>query len=201
MRIISKFHDYYDCIMRQGMDRETIYFRKEEIEPKPPLVVPTLMSNGETYVEFFIVGFCGKVYTGLRVSSYYNADSRPTYLYGKEEILAWLKEHKISFGHYWSSRMDSLFDYKIEEWKHPIFVVARRPYESEFIWNTQLDGYDFQKVMDPYTAFQELQMWVASQARPERPMIATSDVTRLEAHGFDKVFSFRKGKKRKKGKS
>lgn len=30
MYIISKFHDYYDCIMKQGLDKSLIYHRNEE---------------------------------------------------------------------------------------------------------------------------------------------------------------------------
>ncbi|MDD1617658.1 MAG: hypothetical protein LUQ28_14520 [Methylococcaceae bacterium] len=30
MYIISKFHDYYDCLMKQGMDKTLIYHRNEE---------------------------------------------------------------------------------------------------------------------------------------------------------------------------
>ncbi len=30
MYIISKFHDYYDCLMKQGVDKTLIYHRNEE---------------------------------------------------------------------------------------------------------------------------------------------------------------------------
>lgn len=195
MRIISKFYDYYDCIMRQGMDRETIYMRKEISEKKAPISVPVIHYNDGYELSLFLIGFCGQIYTGART----NCGENVEYIYGKEEILAYIEEHKLRVSYYHQTRMDEAFNHKIKDWKHPIFVATiNSHWQDRFIWNAKLGDWNFQKVMDPYTAFQELQMWVASQARPEKAMIETSDETRLEAHGFDKKFSFRKEKQKKR---
>lgn len=59
-----------------------------------------------------------------------------------------------------------------------------------------LKDYSFGKVFDPYTCLQEIEMFISGVLGGTSPkMVETSDVTRLESHGFDKVTSFRKGKK------
>lgn len=51
----------------------------------------------------------------------------------------------------------------------------------------------FAKAIDPYTAYQELSMWVGGVLAGESPQIVkiVSDKVLLEGHGFDNVFSFR----------
>ncbi len=94
----------------------------------------------------------------------------------------------------WNQSWDDFFRQTVSfEWKHPIFVMSQ-VHSWVFTWNAELRNFDFQKIVEPYTAFQELSMWVGAQARPERPIVEISDEVRLEAHGFDKKFSFRKPK-------
>jgi hypothetical protein len=86
MYIISKFHDYYDCLMKQGLDKTLIYHRNEEtIAPLPHnlgiyhyyqdfikktvngyFYLPRLSATGyaHTYVTINtgLLGFCGKQY-------------------------------------------------------------------------------------------------------------------------------------------
>ena len=57
----------------------------------------------------------------------------------------------------------------------------------------QLYQYEFYRVMDSYTAYQELSMYIGGRASPEKPIPAIDDVTLAQAKGFDK-FSFRKPK-------
>lgn len=55
----------------------------------------------------------------------------------------------------------------------------------------------FQTVMDPYTALWELEHWFDRHARPDEAVVPVGDdITRLEAYGFDKKTSFRKGKEK-----
>lgn len=51
----------------------------------------------------------------------------------------------------------------------------------------------FAKAVDPYTAYQELSMWVGGVLAGESPKTVkiTDDKVLIENHGFDKVFSFR----------
>jgi len=85
-----------------------------------------------------------------------------------------------------------------EKHKTAIFVYIRG--DKNVIINERLNLLDFQKVMPPMQAYQELSMYVGSYlTKPtiEEPPI--SDKIRAEIKGFDK-FSFRKEKQKAKGK-
>ena len=80
MRIISNFHDYYDCGQRYGQDQSLIYLRHPRVDvyykqihykknetfkdEKFPLPTCKAIHNyGKTiYFHQYIVGFCGKIY-------------------------------------------------------------------------------------------------------------------------------------------
>lgn len=91
MRIISKFHDYYDCIMREGVDPSRVWVRNEEViycqeklpaykGDKPekrkkivPWPFPESPSIGRYHYRDdkisrtqYMIGFCGKVYPMLK---------------------------------------------------------------------------------------------------------------------------------------
>ena len=48
-------------------------------------------------------------------------------------------------------------------------------------------------MVDPYQAFQEINMWMSNQAMPEKVIPEIDNKTMIEIKGFDK-FSFRKDK-------
>lgn len=87
MYIISKFHDYYDCLMKQGVDKTIIYHRNEEYNDSLPrnfalyryyqefikktvngyVYFPSLpKASGHAYsyatIDTGLLGFCGKQY-------------------------------------------------------------------------------------------------------------------------------------------
>lgn len=71
MRIISTFHDYYDCGQSYGQDSSMIYQR----HPKEVRVAAFPFKKGiwwrgtgDIDINYHVVGFCGKVYPILRVS-------------------------------------------------------------------------------------------------------------------------------------
>lgn len=84
MRIISKFHDYYDRGMGQGQDQSLLYVRHtQEIKGDDRAAYPILQKfshpmgiikediyNRLETVPFF-VGFCGKMYRGIAVRRQY----------------------------------------------------------------------------------------------------------------------------------
>lgn len=64
------------------------------------------------------------------------------------------------------------------------------------IW-PELKTYKFQAVKDPYTALWEVEHWFDTHARPDEAIVPVGDdITRLQAYGFDKKTSFRKGKEK-----
>lgn len=63
-----------------------------------------------------------------------------------------------------------------------------------FYHNPCLKNYDCSKILDPYTAYQELSQWVdGALAEPDAPEPLV-DKVRIQQHGFDLKTSFRKSK-------
>lgn len=86
------------------------------------------------------------------------------------------------------SRYSNLF----REYNCPIFVVD--PPENKIHVNCLLRPWEFYKVFDPYSAFQEISMYVGGVLlAPVNPVPVVSDETMRDIKGFDK-FSFRKDK-------
>lgn len=57
--------------------------------------------------------------------------------------------------------------------------------------NPNLGQIQFQQVMPPYQAYQELVMWLGNLAPENKPMVQIEDKYKISEHGFDK-WSFRK---------
>jgi len=73
----------------------------------------------------------------------------------------------------------------------------------QLLINPCLKDMEFYRIKDPYTAFQEIQMFLGSQAHPEPRMLRTSDEDLARSKGFDeRSFRMEKGEKpnRKRGK-
>lgn len=68
---------------------------------------------------------------------------------------------------------------------------------ANFCENPLLKDYDFARVMDPHTAYQELAMYVGNNLVTQKdPNVDIPDTIRAESHGFDK-YSFRNHKRPK----
>lgn len=118
MRIISKFHDYYDSVMSQGQDFGLLYLRNEEKKNLPlskwPGRFPHCRASSKYAtryhdtphlgIEDYIVGFCGKIYPVI----YLEADAQiagqiaksdgskvlySTFCYSLAEIDAFIEKH------------------------------------------------------------------------------------------------------------
>lgn len=76
----------------------------------------------------------------------------------------------------------------------PVMLIQWGEHKSKpnLILNPKLSNLRFQNVMDAYTAFQEIDMFVSGVlGQSANPMVAISDQDRIAKHGFDK-WSFRK---------
>lgn len=99
---------------------------------------------------------------------------------------------------------DVYYDHKV-----PYFALERSTREEwtahgwqqqfKLTLNPRLLDYGFQGILDPFTAHQEIEMFMNNQiVRPDDPYIEpVSDKIKAEAHGFNK-FSFRKDKTKTK---
>jgi len=110
MKIYSKFHDYYDCIQRNGVDKSISYNREQkevydvyenenlklQIHAKYglPIGIPREKEVHITYdckedLRFFIVGFCGELYPGI--------ESRTNFIYSVEDLYKYFSKIEEPF--------------------------------------------------------------------------------------------------------
>ena len=162
----------------------------------------------------FIVGFCGKLYLGWKLTHISKGwdeehsipcDVRITdIVYGYENVKEYLKTE------YWRSNIEDNVRYVksydpihvFREINAPVFVfngdntAPRNSYA--FIINPILKDYGFYKVMDSFTAFQEISMFMGGVlGRGEKEILVVEDKYKIAQHGFDK-WSFRKEPESKK---
>jgi hypothetical protein len=161
-------------------------------------------------VRGFVVGFCGKLYLGWkfkfnRIAWDENIKSKveltqTDIIYGYENAKQYLKAD------YWGSNLADEIKY-IESYdpidlfrknKTPIFVYDTEKRDDVFIVNANLKDYEFYRVIDAFTAFTELQMFISGVlGTGEKEIIEVEDRYKIGQHGFDK-WSFRKEPSKKR---
>ena len=171
--------------------------------------------NNTYQLESFCVVFCGKMYPGIQCHITQSGRVTPhstVYLYTAGDVIAFVHEHGFNpalatryRGYRKSGRskspsvQDYLYRYFEErvinvDWliEHKITCAVYDTSVSELHINPPLARYQFFKVLDPYTAFQELEMWMAGTLSwPHNMMIEIADKDRIAAHGFDTKYGFR----------
>lgn len=203
MRIVSKFHDFYDLGLKLGYDSHVDYIRtKREVELTEDRalrevfkgIIPLARSwTSGVYLEYVVIGFCGAFYPLIVVKRY---GQEPVYSYSLEElaqvieITRWSK-YKEFYDTVKSLKSDELFIAN----QAPIVIVELNGDKSKATWNGFLKPYNFVRIVDPFQAFQKIEMFLGNMAAPEKPIPPRTDLERLQSHGFDKKVSFRKGKK------
>lgn len=165
-----------------------------------------------------VVGFAGNLYPMIyhafsRVAP--DVSGKPTFLYDAESCMEFLdekfpetREHDNSKKYMWHRQFD-MSDVAINEFygdknKHKnfekLFVEHRVPvFIARNCWkgvvvelDPRLKEYGFMKVKDPYTALQEIHMFLSGVLGGlDRDMAEVDNEHRIAQHGFDK-WSFRK---------
>ena len=220
MRIISKFHDYYDSVQNMGIDTTCVYIREPKEIPyeqeklswnkttrKPWLGEKTGRTNSIFYTENrFVIGFCGHIFSGVNVTCNEKLQVNKTF-YSKDEMIAFEKtlpeKYRKGFPDTdpsWSYKMD-FFDEKWREfteyfilYKVPIFIVGKKQGSTdlEITLNSNLKQCDFQRIKDPYTAYQEIYQYLSGVLGSDAPkIIEIADKDKILKRGFNK-WSFRK---------
>ena len=190
MRIISSFKDYYDIY---DPDQEPLYIRetKEKIisHRECPIVFLPEINNAEEIV----VSFCGKLYPyylkfvgyPARYSSILPAEATK---FTNDD--RWYK----AFTNYFKNQHIISLDWH-RRYNSPI-ISWYKNYNNQIIQqvNPSLKEYGFQRLIDPYTAHQEIEMFLSSTLATEKNPIPkrTQELIR-DAHSFDKN-SFRNTK-------
>src|SRR5690606_13443835 len=124
MRIISDFHDYYDCIQKFDQDRSIIYNRQSEF-PKEydygwPFSRPCGIYDNLEETSILIVGFCGKIYpiinTIIRKFNGKSYDTSDFFLYSIEEVDVFVDAHynKKAIENYYNKKRRRYFSNQFE---------------------------------------------------------------------------------------
>jgi len=220
MIINSKFHDYYDtAIGYGGIDKSIIYNRKtEEIEFKKlsnyTLYPERKITKDYTYdFSAYIINFVGKIYPCICTEITYvwnlfkqNNEDKKYFFYSIDKYINFLKKNNIKLKekYFWSNisifnkkgiknffdknNWNFLSDFNLK-YKVPVLVYDTR---SKIFLNPCLKDYEFAKVIDPFTAFQEIQMYISNfLLNPEKEIPPMSDKVMSDCKGFDK-WSFKK---------
>lgn len=202
MKIISDFHDYYDGVQRLGFDDRTIYQRKHQVlfydrfrslKNKDGQWIKRSYEAINDYCPppydcCFVVSFCGKIYQG-----YQNAEKK-FFTYDPDDIKKLILSEKNKVFKYYADQLDDSgwegksFDVLHQEYKTPAIVKIRNCLHL----NPPLKTIDFNKALDAYTTFQEIEMYLANQGHPEPEIVEISDKSKLIKHGHDLQYSFRK---------
>lgn len=222
MIIKSNFHDYYDNVMSYGRDTSLMYLRFPKIIPHyyPFRVVQNY--HPSISLENFVIGFCGKFYPGVKltdnksfstyrycyhmsdcdgfVHSYLTKKDIKLYYDGNHNTSKWNPPLRTRLEEYFTKAVTDYFDDTIFiTHRVPLFVFTRYSYyhnqykPNDIEINCNLSKYEFMRVFDHFSTYQEISMYLGGMAMPEKPIPKIEDKTMVEIKGFDR-FSFRKPK-------
>lgn len=201
--------------MKSGVDRSIVYVREEKAVAKG-----NGKYEGSGDIRVAVIGFCGKTYPLAYTfgrDAYDNNFIKTFYEIEKLKILLetnnklWLDinyDSNIKVGtnkrsNRWT-HLNALFDhYNRDNFTHKWFTQYNVPI---FVWQPKLEKltlngllgpWEFYRIFDPWTAFQELAMFLSNELAPKGkiiPVMKDSDLAEIK--GFDK-YSFRKDKQTK----
>jgi hypothetical protein len=196
---------------------------EEETTPPVPLLRSRYWSWHKLRPDSFIIGFCGKLYPGLRIPTYCTDDYKEVICYSPEEAAKWVEANlkarditeyraPVPKRHSWKHKaaatrgaIEEFFakvlaeqnkhEAVFEKYEAPILMFhnegSRLVKNASVEVNPCLTLVEFYRILDPYTAYQELAMYLGKQAQPEKQIPDVPDKVMVGAKGFDK-WSFRK---------
>lgn len=218
MKLHTDFHDFYDNAIGYGVDEKVHYnrFTKEiDIVLKSKNDRPTRRNSG-------LMGYCGYIFPFIKLHKwdkrfrYSHDDAEPKlidicYAYSfeiyKEKESDWF-DYSNDFGYWdrtqdvrlrqfftdWASQNDAIF----RELKIPIWVMNFNAGSNKNgIANPRLRDYQFDRIKDSTTAFQEISMYLSNILIEQKDVAVVEDKYRIQQHGFDLKDSFRNVKRRK----
>ena len=210
MRIISKFRDFYDTIMSQGVDMSVVYLReRKEIGEMPTVgsVVWHTGKHGKQYgVYSGVLGYCGELlpFVAIMPAGIHESESvcfdtetfeRRCFMLGLRSTRRWfwsgssdMLDDKARAKHFDKTSHSGLLKL-FGEHKTPLFVQ----YRKGLVVNPSLKDLEFQRVKDPFTTFQDVYMYVAGVLGSQKPLsVELTDQERADKKGHGGKMSFRK---------
>lgn len=165
--------------------------------------------NDITYFTVHIIGFCGKLYVCFELERFNNRSGLTNYevIWDRDKIKSMFKYGGFGFKNTKSNYLDEIFN-KIDSYNDltifrecntPIFQIKLKygtwghfnKANNEFVINPNLSNLKFQTKFEPYSAFQEIEMFISGVlgVNPNNT-IEIDDKYKIQSHGFDN-WSFR----------
>lgn len=214
MKILSKFHDYYDTACKWGIDTTQHFIRNTtNIETEKRLGYGEIYTQGIS-AHSGAIWFCGKLYPYICVEREVGTPTKDEYFFDIVSFKVYVENNlpKVIWdtGRRYRSGLRSeakeVFEggvRKVEifltqlagKYKCPYIHITggvryRSPDEVELY--PVLQDLNFQKVKDPYTAFQDVQAYkFGVLGCNENEVVTISDKDRIAGKGFDTKYGFR----------
>lgn len=196
-----QFYQYYG--------KKEIYFPSYENRPWNRLQGRKRRGDGPIKsFDAHIIGFCGRLYPMLAIEHWGpNGETVVSHSYDIDDIEVLHKKHCSTFYPFYLYK-NLLTDRRVLDLfvkhKTPIFRLAGaevnlwgRPQKEgrNLELNPELKQFGFFRIVDAYTAFQEVEMYISGVlgVDSQKP-VEVSDRSKIEGHGFDYRTSFRKDK-------
>jgi hypothetical protein len=228
VRIISKFHDYYDGVAKSYYDPHIKYirtFKKINIDKVNNFRIiknlqekmPRNFGQERVTESCLFIGFCGVIYPCYYIQVHKNFENSKYYFcYTVEQVNRTLftglkkKElekyiRKYRYGKSTFRWIRPTTEKNIREVLKPInwdpiffelnapifFALHAEPnkYKANYIYlNPELRRFDFQKFMEPHTAYQEISMYLGGIlcSRENHPQVTDDRVLR-DSKGFNNM--------------
>lgn len=190
-----------------GWNRETVeadivnwdheHFSFKELEDEERF--PPIPASGRG---IYTINFCGKEYYAYRAS----LDGKAHFIYAPDKFKAlvesgypYIPRYDVSSYISWLASNGRVDHVNInEKYKCPIIVRFSTHAGHFTIYNCRLNLVEFQKTIDPYTAYMELDMFISGVIGKTAGEMATiSDKDKIDKHGFDSQYGFRTRPKEK----
>jgi len=151
----------------------------------------------------YLIIFCGKIYPLVKF-----VKETPLSIPREENTYIYTLE---AFNEYLSNNEIALYSKKDSNLVERFFANSGSDIEKEFLminkitnavlidgsknsieFNTRLADYEFYKVLDTYSCFQELDIWLSGTlSYPQNLMIEVQNDDKIIKHGFDSKYGFR----------
>lgn len=219
MRIISPFHDYYDGA-HGGIDPTLIYQRTtapvlmrddmQSLASDTPVLQRHIFGQQDLGALFpLTLVFCGRRYPG----AHFQRAGEDHFFFSADAVDAFLRAHHITHINLdkvsrWERKTTPMRRFLanqgepasravveiVEANRWPILVYAPSLFgkDTPLMRDVCLKDLGFFRVVDAYTAFQDIAQFLARLAAPEnQPAVQIQDADMVRAKGFDQ-WSFRK---------